>query len=167
MKRVLIIGSPGAGKTFLSKQLAEKLKLPLIHLDHLYYKPDWVSIEKPEFDKLLQVELEKDSWIMDGNYNRTIPHRIKYADTVICLDYGRWICAWRAIKRCFINSIDQAEGCPQKIDFKFLKYILWDHYIRNSQRILDFKNEHKDEADVVHLKTQKDSDVWLSNVVEK
>ncbi len=165
MKRIIVIGSPGAGKTTFSKTLAEKLKLPLVHLDHLYYKPDWVQIDKSEFDKLLQVELEKPAWIMDGNYNRTIPHRMKYADTVICLDYGRWICAWRAIKRCFINPIDQAEGCPQKLDFQFLKYILWDHYIRNSQKILDFTNENKGVVNAIHLKTQKETDAWLDSVV--
>ncbi|HAG53115.1 MAG TPA: topology modulation protein, partial [Alphaproteobacteria bacterium] len=83
MKRILIIGSSGAGKSTFSKKLAKKLKTNNIHLDHLFWLPEWKERNKEDFDKLLAKELIKDRWIMDGNYHRTLSKRLRYADTVI------------------------------------------------------------------------------------
>ncbi|MBQ5783054.1 MAG: AAA family ATPase, partial [Oscillospiraceae bacterium] len=86
MKKILIIGSPGSGKSTLSVKLSQKMNIPCVHLDKLWWKEDWVHVSREEFDVLLQTELEKDSWIMDGNFNRTLHHRLEYADTVIWMD---------------------------------------------------------------------------------
>ena len=78
MQRILIIGNAGSGKTTFAKQLSEKLNLPLIHLDRLYWCGNWEHLSRDEFDVILQAELEKPQWIIDGNFNRTIPHRLQY-----------------------------------------------------------------------------------------
>lgn len=124
MKRILVIGNCGAGKTLFSKNLAHKLKLPLIHLDHLFWQPNWKEYNLNEFDQILQLELEKPTWIMDGNYNRTLSTRIKYADTVIHLNYSRWACLYRIVKR-WLNQEQQADGCKAKIDLPFLWYVFY------------------------------------------
>lgn len=69
----MIIGGNGSGKTTFSKILCEKLKLPLIHLDVLYWRDNWQPASQDEFDELLMRELTKPKWIMDGNISRTIP----------------------------------------------------------------------------------------------
>ena len=81
MKRILIIGNAGAGKSTFAKALSQKLGLPLVHLDQLFWYGDWQTVERSEFDRQLQAELEKPQWIIDGNFSRTLPHRLQYCDT--------------------------------------------------------------------------------------
>ena len=68
MKRILVIGCPGAGKTYFSKRLSQILSLPLIHMDNLYWNKDKTSVTTEELEKRLLPYLEKDEWIIDGNY---------------------------------------------------------------------------------------------------
>ena len=75
MRKVLIIGGNGSGKTTMARQLAEITGLPLCHLDTLYWTDDWQPRERSDFITLLQAELEKEEWILDGNMRRTLPQR--------------------------------------------------------------------------------------------
>ena len=99
MKRIMIIGCPGSGKSTLSKQLAMKLKLPLVHLDQIYWKSNWQPISDELFDELLLHEVQKDEWIIDGNYSRTISMRLEACDTIIYLEYHTMTCLFGVIKR--------------------------------------------------------------------
>ena len=82
MKKVLIIGNTGAGKTTFAKALSEKTGLPLIHLDKIFWYGNWEHISPEEFDEKLSEILSRDEWIIDGNYNRTLERRLEFADTV-------------------------------------------------------------------------------------
>lgn len=124
MQRILVIGNCGAEKTYFSKTLAKKLDLPVVHLDSIFWLPNWVQRDKGDFDRLLQAELVKPRWLIDGNYKRTLPLRVQYADTVIHLNYNRWICLYRVIKRSFQKE-EHAKGCPSKIDFSFFWYVFY------------------------------------------
>ena len=127
MERVLIIGNCGAGKSTFARALAEKTGLPLVHLDKLYWHGDWEHLRREEFDPVLQTELEKPQWIIDGNFNRTIPQRLAKCDTVIYLDYNRLVCLWgvicRIVKSYGKTRPDMGEGCPERIDFEFMKWV--------------------------------------------
>ena len=92
MKRVLVIGSPGAGKSTFARNLRDKTGLPLYHLDNIWHKPDRTTISREEFDERLAAILAKDSWIIDGNYSRTLELRLQYCDTVFLLDYPLEVC---------------------------------------------------------------------------
>lgn len=145
MKRILIIGSPGSGKSTLARKLSHGLNLPSIHLDKLFWQPNWIKTPKDEFDILLKNELEKDCWIIDGNYNRTLPLRLKYADTVIWLDLPRIICLWRVFWRHGKTRPDMTENCEEKRDkefFEFLKYI-WTFPAENKAAIEQLLSEYK------------------------
>ena len=74
MNRIIVIGGNGSGKSTFSKQLAAVTHLPLVHLDRLLWHGHWQTRTREEFDALLDAELQKDRWIIDGNYNRTIPN---------------------------------------------------------------------------------------------
>ena len=90
MERIVIIGCPGSGKSTLARELGEKLDLPVVHLDQIYWSPgNWQHLEKDEFDALLMQELQKPRWILDGNFNRTLELRLERCDTVIFLDFNR------------------------------------------------------------------------------
>ena len=92
MKRIVVTGSPGSGKSVLSLKLHEKTGLPLYHLDNIWWKPDRTHISRAEFDETLAAILEKDEWIIDGSYSRTFEPRFAACDTVILLDYDADVC---------------------------------------------------------------------------
>ncbi|MCK5133485.1 MAG: hypothetical protein KAR40_15200 [Candidatus Sabulitectum sp.] len=92
MRRILVLGSGGAGKTTFAKQLAEKTGLPVIHLDSHFWNSGWVETPRDQWIPMVIELSERPEWIMDGNYSGTIDIRMKYADTVIFLDYGRFTC---------------------------------------------------------------------------
>lgn len=156
MKRVLVIGNAGAGKTTFAKRLSQETGLPLVSLDHLFWKPNWEQRGQEEFDRLLQAELDKAEWIIDGNYARTLQHRIQYADTVLFLDYNRWICTWRVIKRYLFTKEDQAEGCKQKIDWQFFKYVFWDYSKNNRLQTVTIKHGNSKSVEWIIFRSPKE-----------
>ena len=99
MKKVLIIGCPGAGKSTFGKRLADKTGLPLYHLDMIWHKPDKTNISTDEFDSRLTEITLRDEWIIDGNYKRTLEMRLKECDTVFLLDIPIQICLESAESR--------------------------------------------------------------------
>ena len=144
MERIIIIGCGGAGKSTLARQLGEKLGLPVVHLDRLFWKPGWVEASQEEFDTALHLELDKEKWIMDGNFNRTMPQRIARCDTIIYLDFSRLACLWGVVKRVITTygktRPDMGEGCPERIDFEFLKWV-WDFNKNKRERYYRLLNE--------------------------
>ena len=144
MERIVIIGCSGSGKSTLACQLGEKLNLPVVHLDILFWKSGWQESTAEEFDAKLTVELEKSQWIMDGNFNRTIPARLAKCDTVIYLDYNRFVCLWGVICRVFKSygktRPDMGDGCPERFDWEFLKWI-WHFNRRNREKNYRYLNE--------------------------
>ncbi|PKU91542.1 adenylate kinase [Bifidobacterium pseudolongum subsp. globosum] len=92
MRRVLVIGCPGAGKSTFARRLRDATGLPLYYLDMLWHKPDRTTITREEFDARLQTILKGDAWIIDGNFARTLPKRLEYCDTVFFLDFPTDVC---------------------------------------------------------------------------
>lgn len=106
MKKVLIIGCPGAGKSTFARKLAEKTGLPLYYLDMIWHRPDRTTLPPEEFDERLKEILMRDSWIIDGNYSRTLPIRLKEADIVFFFDIPVDICLTGAIERLNHERVD-------------------------------------------------------------
>jgi adenylate kinase family enzyme len=127
MERIMIIGCGGSGKSTLARQLGQKLGLPVVHLDQLFWTPGWVSISKDEFDRVHEAALAEEKWIMDGNFDRTIPKRLQRCDTVIYLDFSRFACLMGVLKRILTTygkvRPDMGAGCQERIDLDFLKWV--------------------------------------------
>ena len=92
MKKIIVIGCPGAGKTTFAQKLCDKTRLPLFYLDAIWHKPDRTHIQREEFDLRLGEILAKDAWIIDGNYSRTLERRIAACDTVFFFDLPTEVC---------------------------------------------------------------------------
>src|SRR4028119_1383871 len=99
MKKVLVIGSGGAGKSTFARRLGEILRREVIHLDALYWHAGWIETPKPEWAERVAELVKRDEWIMDGNYSGTFDIRIKACDTLIFLDMPRLVCLRRVVKR--------------------------------------------------------------------
>ena len=144
MERVLIIGCGGAGKSTLARQLGEKLNLPVVHLDSIFWLPGWVEMEKDEFDARIRTEMAKETWILDGNYNRTLPERIARCDTIIYLDFSRTACLYGIFKRLLTNigktRPDMGAGCKEKVDWDFVKWV-WNFNKHKREKYYRLLNE--------------------------
>lgn len=92
MKKVIVIGCPGAGKSTFSRALSERTGLPLYHLDMIYHRPDRTHIGREEFDCRLAEIMSGEKWLIDGNYQRTIETRLNACDTVFLLDFPLEVC---------------------------------------------------------------------------
>lgn len=164
MQRILIVGSGGAGKSTLARSLAKVLDIDVIHLDSLYWKPGWIESEESEWRARLQSELARDSWIIDGNYSRTLPERVDACDTVIFLDFPRIVCLWRVLKRVVRHygrtRPDMPEGCPERLDFVFLVWV-WNYPKRTRQGVLSLLESRKDEKTVIHLTRRRDVEGFI------
>lgn len=138
MERILLIGNAGAGKTTFARRLAQKLALPLVHLDNLYWCGNWEHLSRDEFDAILQCELEKPHWIIDGNFNRTLPHRLRYCDTVFYFDFPAVTCLAGVTKRILTNlgkaRPDMGGNCIEHFDFQKI------FFYRN---VLTFNRQHR------------------------
>src|SRR5687767_2595929 len=124
MKRVLVIGPGGAGKSTFAKRLGELLGIEVKHLDRLYWRAGWQESAKDEWlDKVKELASEE-SWIMDGNYGGTLEVRVRRSDTIVFLDLPRLLCLWRITKRRFLYSgrsrPDMAEGCTERLNWEFV-----------------------------------------------
>ncbi len=129
MRRVLIVGCPGAGKSTLAKELANITKLPLIHLDRYYWLPGWQRPDSVSWQKIVEKLISQPAWIMDGNYSGTLKQRLASADTLIHLDYPTSLCLWRVVRRTAggwrRNRDNQfVPGCPERFDWFFFRFVL-------------------------------------------
>ncbi len=92
MKKIMVIGCPGSGKSTFSRALHQITGIPLFHLDMMYWNSDRTTVEKAVFRKRLSDAIQQNEWIIDGNYGSTIELRLQACDTVIFLDYPLEIC---------------------------------------------------------------------------
>lgn len=166
MKKVLIVGSGGAGKSTFSRRLSEITGIEVFHLDRLYWKPNWTEPPKAEWQKKLGNLLEKDEWIMDGNFGGTIDLRLAACDTAILLDLPRTLCLYRVLKRRLkyrgTNRPDMSEGCHEKVDFEFLRWI-W-NYPKTKKPVVEVKLRRLEkEKMVIHLRSQREIEDFFIN----
>lgn len=167
MKKILVIGSPGAGKSTFAKRLHEAANLPVIHLDQLYWKPNWVeTLDKEEWREKVEDVLRGGEWIIDGNYSGTLEMRLKKCDTVIYLDFPRTICTWRVFKRTLIyqnkTRPDMAKGCTEKFDWAFIKWT-WAYPTRSKPNVEEILKRFGSEKAMIRLESNREVENFFVN----
>src|SRR6266487_2335270 len=139
LKRVLVIGAGGSGKTTVARRLARRTGLPLIHLDAHYWRPGWQPTPADEWRAQVQTFISGDAWIMDGNYGGTLDLRLEACDTVVFLDLPRLVCLWRVLRRQ-VRHFGQVRpelppGCRERLSWEFLVWI-WTYGSRRRGDVL-------------------------------
>ncbi len=165
MKRIIIIGSGGAGKSTLARQLGEILQIEVLHLDKLYWQPNWIEPPKDEWQKMVAEFLKKDSWVMDGNFGGTMEMRLEACDTAIFLDFPRTVCLYRILKRWAkyynTNRPDMSEGCNEKVDLRFLGWI-WNFKKTTTPKIEERLKKVENDKNIIRLKSPKEVQNFLT-----
>lgn len=164
MKKVVVIGSGGSGKSTFSRQLGEVTGLPVVHLDKLYWHAGWVKTPVDEWQSIVQRELDKPEWIMDGNFGGTRAMRLAACDTVIFLDLPRWLCMYRIVKRTIKyhkgTRPDMAEGCEERFDPEFLLWV-WNYPNSGRRRVIQELNGLADK-EIITLKSRTEVTDFLA-----
>lgn len=159
MRRILVIGAGGAGKSTLAARLARCLALPLVHLDALYWRAGWEPTPADEWRATVERLVSGERWIMDGNYSGTLPQRLARADTVVYLDLPRHVSLWRVLLRRIRHRgrsrPDMAVGCPERLTWEFVTWI-WSYPRTRRPRILALLGELPRTTRVVVLRTARE-----------
>lgn len=137
LKRVMIFGRPGSGKSTFAAWLSRSLGLPLHHLDKHFYVHHWVERDYNEFLQIQKNIVDTESWIVDGNNTRSFEMRWARADLILYFNFSKLSCYFRVVKRFFNQKTtlnDRAPGCKETIRYSLLRY-MWNFDQRVSQKI--------------------------------
>src|SRR3989338_536870 len=153
MNKILIIGSPGSGKSTFANKLGNILNRKIIHLDKLYYKSGWIAVPKNKWQEIVKNLLLKEQWIMDGNYRGTIDMRLEVADTVILFDFNKFLCLYRVFIRSRNKNqpFDKAEGNNNKLSWDLIKKIT----TFPKKKMLEKLEQHRDTKKIFVLKNNE------------
>lgn len=168
MRRVLIVGSPGAGKSTLATKLAAISGLPLIHLDAHYWQPGWRKPPTQAWQERVADLLSGETWIIDGNYRSTFATRLAAADTVILIALPRLQCLYRVVTRGIRNRgrtrADLPPECLEHLpDWAFLRWI-WSYPDVDLPHVLTMLRAHEGTKTIVVLRSTLEVERYVKRV---
>ncbi len=159
IKKAIVIGCPGAGKSTFSKKLSEISGLPLYHLDMIWHKKDKTNVSREEFDIALKNIMSKQEWIIDGNYARTMETRIKECDTIFFLDIPTEVCLENVKKRIGKPRNDMP-WTEEEFDDEFRSWII-DFPNRELTQIYTLLENYKTQKNIIIFKSMEEIDAYF------
>lgn len=165
MRRVLVIGAGGAGKSTMAIRLGQRTGLPVIHLDREYWQPGWIEPDEATWTATVTRLLAQERWILDGNFGGTLERRLAACDTVIFLDLPRRVSLWRVLKRRLRHHggarPDMAPGCHERLSLHFLWWI-WTYPRRRRPQVLRRLQQLRPDQTAVVLQSQAQVERFLA-----
>ena len=162
MKKVIVIGCPGSGKSTVSRTLHNKTGIPLYHLDMMYWNADKTTVEKSVFLERLSAVLEKDEWIIDGNYSSTMELRMAACDTVIFLDYPLEVCL-DGIKERRGKSRSDMPWIETEEDSEFIEFIK-SYNEQQKPKVLELLRKYSDK-NIIIFKSRGQANEFLLQIL--
>lgn len=167
MQRVMIIGQPGSGKSTLARTLGTITHLPVVHIDHIHWKPGWVERSNPEKDALCAEVHAREKWIFEGGRSSTWPERLARADAVIWLDFPLGQRLWRVLLRTAVHlgrsRPDLPDGCPEHFSWTFLRWI-WDTRQTSRDAMRRLYESVPPDKSRYHLTSKRQIDLFLTGL---
>ena len=161
MKKIIVIGCSGSGKTTFAEKLRDKIGIELFYLDAIWHRPDRTHISREEYDARLSEILALDSWIIDGNYSRTIETRMAACDTVLLFDLPVEVCLEGAISRLGKARYDMP-WIDTELDPK-LKRDIEEFPSKNLPAIYALLDKYSDK-NITIFKSREEADEFLANI---
>lgn len=161
MKKIIIIGCSGSGKSTFARKLSAKLNVPLYYLDMIWHKPNKTTSTEQEFDQKLNNLIRKDKWIIDGNYQRTLEMRLKECDTVFLLDIPTHICLEGAKSRIGKQRVD-LPWLETEFEEDFAKWIN-DFPEKSLPKIMELLEKYKENKQIIIFKSREETDRYLKS----
>ena len=168
--RISIIGYSASGKSTLAKTIGEILGIPILHLDKVNFLPNWEERKKTESTKIVEdfINNNKNKFIIDGNYSKfAYELRMKISDKIIFMDFDRFTCLFQAFQRYneYKGKVrdSMSEGCCEKLDWDFIKWILFEG--RKEERVNKFNKlieEYREK--IIILKNRKEVDDFIDKI---
>ncbi len=163
MQKVIVIGCSGSGKSTFSKKLRDRSGLPLYHLDLIYWREDGTVLDKDELDIRLDGIISEDSWIIDGNYSRTMEKRMAACDTVFFFDIPTEDCIAGVRKRHGKPRSDMAwKQARDSEDAEFMEFIK-NYNTTHRPKVLELLSKYSDK-NIVIFKNRQSADRFIINV---
>lgn len=169
--KIAVLGYSGCGKSTLAARLGKKHDIPVLHMDTIQFLPGWVVRPMEEKQRLMLEFLDgNDQWVIDGNYSALYqPRRLAEADQIVLMEFNRFACLFRAWKRYRKYRgqarSSMAEGCPEKMDAAFVRWILWEGRTRRkNQAFRDIEEKYPGKVTVIRNQRQLDDYMRRGNV---
>ena len=163
MNRIIVIGCPGSGKSTFARRLRDKLGLPLYYLDQIWHKPDKTNVSTDEFDERLNSIIKTDSWIIDGNYQRTIDVRLERCDTVFMFDLSTAECI-AGVEARIGKKREDMPWIEEEFDSEFKEWIV--NFPKNRLPDLYAKLElYRDKVEIHIFNSRSQADDYIKNLV--
>lgn len=160
-ERIIVIGCPGSGKSTFARKLRNSLNLPLYYLDMLWHLPDKTNVTAEEFDSKLCEILEKDRWIIDGNFSRTLEMRLERCDTVFLLDYPTEVCL-EGVRSRIGKKREEMPWIEAEFDPEFKEWII-NFSSAKLPYIYEMLERYKNDKNIIIFKSRKESEDYLNN----
>lgn len=167
--KIVVMGYSGSGKSTLAKKLADDYQIDVLHLDKVHHLPCWKERDLEDEKQIVKQFLDSHgSWVIDGNYFKlSYKRRLEEANLIVILLFNRFHSLYRVFKRYYRykgkTRPDMSEGCLEKMDIEFIKWILWDS--RTYEKRLRYKKVKDQYPDkVIVLKNQKQIEKFKSTI---
>ena len=163
MKKVLVLGCSGSGKSTFAIKLHEKTKLPLYHLDNIWWKADRTHISRDEFDEKLSELVSRDTWIIDGDYSRTYEKRVAACDTLFFLDYGQKVCMEGIAGRVGQDRTDMP-WTEDTLDPELVELVK-NYETENKPLLRELFSKYPDK-NLITFHTRKEAEKWITKELQ-
>lgn len=171
MRRIVILGCAGSGKSTLARRLGERLGLPVVHLDVLFWAPGWTEPDNEAFRARVSAAIAGDAWVTDGNYiSRTFELRLPRADLIVWMDTPRRVCMRRLLVRQALARprADLPAGCEEGFlfdkGFPELVAYTWNFDRVTRPRIEAAREKLAPDTPVVHLASRREIDAFIASL---
>jgi adenylate kinase family enzyme len=165
VKRIVVVGSGGSGKSHVSRELGRRLGLPVTHLDAVYFDEDWNPLSKPEFAEAQRRLVSEPEWIIDGNHNSTLEIRLREADTVIMMDVSTTAALWGVLSRQIRHGAGHhGNGVHNRLNWAVLKYVATYRKQMRPKVLAKIREHTAAGTQVVYLRSRRQTRCWLSGL---